>query len=87
MLLQAAEELKIDLSNSYFVGDADSDIQAGQAVGCDCFLVRTGRGQQQLTLLEQRGSNGVTVVPNLASAVDVIVQRENRIKSNTGVQR
>jgi D-glycero-D-manno-heptose 1,7-bisphosphate phosphatase len=34
MLLLAAKEHAIDLSRSWMVGDAPSDIQAGQAAGC-----------------------------------------------------
>lgn len=34
MLLQAAEEHGIDLSQSWMVGDAATDIQAGRAAGC-----------------------------------------------------
>ena len=34
MLVQAAEEHGIDLSQSWMVGDAASDIQAGRAAGC-----------------------------------------------------
>lgn len=48
MLLQVAEEMKIDLAHSYLVGDAVSDLLAGQRVGCQTFLVLTGRGFQQL---------------------------------------
>ena len=40
MLLQAADELEIDLARSILVGDKESDIQAGLAagVGVNCFL-------------------------------------------------
>ena len=34
MLLKAAENLNIDLKNSYMIGDSDSDVQAGNAAGC-----------------------------------------------------
>lgn len=34
MLLQAAKDFNIDLSKSFIVGDSDSDIKAGEAVGC-----------------------------------------------------
>jgi D-glycero-D-manno-heptose 1,7-bisphosphate phosphatase len=39
MLLQAAEDHKIDLSRSFMVGDRWSDIVAGAAVGCKTFLL------------------------------------------------
>ena len=40
MLLDVADELGIDLANSWMVGDTDGDIQAGRAAGCKTLLVR-----------------------------------------------
>jgi D-glycero-D-manno-heptose 1,7-bisphosphate phosphatase len=34
MLLQAADELELDLARSWMVGDRDSDVEAGLAAGC-----------------------------------------------------
>lgn len=45
LLLQAADDLGVDLSRSVFVGDATSDILAGQRAGCATVLVLTGRGR------------------------------------------
>ena len=39
MLLKAAEDLNIDLSQSYMVGDGENDIKAGKAAGCKTVLV------------------------------------------------
>ncbi|HID24181.1 MAG TPA: D-glycero-beta-D-manno-heptose 1,7-bisphosphate 7-phosphatase, partial [Planctomycetaceae bacterium] len=47
LLLRAARELSIDLSRSYLIGDAVSDIEAALAVGCTPIFVLTGRGQEQ----------------------------------------
>lgn len=44
MLLSAAEEFDIDLAQSFLVGDAWTDIQAGLAVSARSILVMTGRG-------------------------------------------
>ncbi|MBI3176818.1 MAG: D-glycero-beta-D-manno-heptose 1,7-bisphosphate 7-phosphatase, partial [Chloroflexi bacterium] len=41
MLLQAARELGLDLTRSWMVGDALSDLQAGQAAGAQSVLVLT----------------------------------------------
>jgi histidinol-phosphate phosphatase family protein len=40
MLLQAAEDLDLDLSNSIMVGDGDKDVFTGQAVGCRTIFIR-----------------------------------------------
>ena len=39
MLLKAADDYNIDLSQSYMIGDGENDIKAGLAVGCKTILV------------------------------------------------
>lgn len=39
MLLQAARDLNIDLSNSWMIGDSLSDIEAGRRAGCNAILL------------------------------------------------
>jgi D-glycero-D-manno-heptose 1,7-bisphosphate phosphatase len=39
MLVEAADELGISLSHSVMIGDRWRDIEAGESVGCRCFLV------------------------------------------------
>ena len=42
MLLQAARDWNIDLSQSYIIGDSERDVQAGRSAGCkDSILIRT----------------------------------------------
>lgn len=41
MLLKAAEDLNIDLIQSYMVGDGENDIKAGKAAGCKTVLLST----------------------------------------------
>jgi histidinol-phosphate phosphatase family protein len=51
LLLQAARDQGLDLPRSVMIGDALSDLQAGQRAGVGrCVLVRTGRGNRQLNL-------------------------------------
>ncbi len=48
LLLQAAQALSLDLGNSLLIGDALSDLIAGQAAGLrQTVLVRTGLGAEQ----------------------------------------
>lgn len=58
MLLRAARELDIDLRHSYLIGDAWSDMLAGQAVGCRCYMVLTGRGWRQFLSCLRKGHRG-----------------------------
>ena len=54
LLLEAAKTLSIDLSRSVIIGDALSDLLAGQSAGLDkTILVRTGRGATQANLSEK----------------------------------
>ncbi|PKN76516.1 MAG: hypothetical protein CVU52_04450 [Deltaproteobacteria bacterium HGW-Deltaproteobacteria-10] len=57
MLLQAAEELSIDLAKSYFVGDRFIDMETAKKVGAKGVLVRTGYGDD---LLQDDGPDTAT---------------------------
>ncbi|MBN1475015.1 MAG: HAD family hydrolase [Syntrophaceae bacterium] len=48
MLLQAAREMDIDLTQSYIIGDRYNDMEAGKKAGVKCVLVKTGFGQSVL---------------------------------------
>ena len=67
MLLQTAGEMGIDLSQSYLVGDAATDLLAGQRAGCQLFLVLTGRGWKQL-VPSLRAVRRFTIARNLLEA-------------------
>ena len=72
LLLQAAEEMLIDLKHSYLVGDHLSDLQAARAAGCQPIFVTTGRGNGQLaSVIEQ----GIPVAVDLDSAARWISER------------
>jgi len=76
MLLQAAQEMGIDLANSYFVGDAATDMMAARKVGCQSFLVLTGRGFQQLVPALRSVGNQFTVSRDLMGAATDIINTE-----------
>lgn len=73
LLLQAAEEMKLDLADSFFVGDAESDVMAAKAVGCRPVLVKTGRGTGQMDILRQGQVMGYYLADDLADAVNWIL--------------
>jgi D-glycero-D-manno-heptose 1,7-bisphosphate phosphatase len=75
MLLQAAAELEIDLSRSYLIGDAVSDVEAALAAGCQPLLVLTGRGEGQVAELRAKNYEAVPVVADLREAVAWIMER------------
>ena len=39
MLLKAAKDFNIDLSQSFMIGDSDNDMAAGSAAGCKCIRI------------------------------------------------
>lgn len=74
MLLQAANELSLDFSRSWMIGDAWSDLVAGQAVGlCGTILVQTGRGHEQLSQPYPDHLNSFFVAKDLADAAHIIL--------------
>ena len=40
LLLKAIDDFSIDVNNSWFIGDRDSDIQAGKSVGCNTLKIQ-----------------------------------------------
>ena len=50
MLLQAAEDFNIDLSQSWMIGDRENDILAGKAAGCRTALLGTEAYGQDLSV-------------------------------------
>jgi D-glycero-D-manno-heptose 1,7-bisphosphate phosphatase len=75
MLLQAAAEMGINLRKSYLVGDAASDLVAGQQVGCRSCLVLTGRGKHEL-LTALRSVERFSIARNLMGATAHILKAE-----------
>jgi len=47
MILQAADDWRIDLSRSYLVGDSWRDVEAGRTAGCSTILVLSGCQQEK----------------------------------------
>jgi D-glycero-D-manno-heptose 1,7-bisphosphate phosphatase len=70
VLLQAAEELGLDLTGPYLICDALSDIRAAQAAGVEGVLMLTGREAEQATLREAEAIGDCPVISDLEAAVD-----------------
>lgn len=75
MLLTAAEQYDISLQDSYFIGDAPSDISAAILAGCQPVLVLTGRGKETLEQLDQfvdKLGQPIPVFANLGETVGLL---------------
>ena len=62
MLIRAAEDFNIDLSNSWMIGDGENDIKAGKAARCKTALIGEGEYGQDMT-----GDSLLTVINALFS--------------------
>jgi mannose-1-phosphate guanylyltransferase/phosphomannomutase len=67
MLLDAARDFNIDLSQSWFIGDTERDIVAGKAAGVKTIGVLTGRALKGSTVQPD------LMKPSLTEAVDYIL--------------
>ena len=65
MFLQIAERFNVDMRGVPVVGDSLRDLQAGVAVGCQPYLVLTGKGAK--TQADPALPEGTLVFPDLAA--------------------
>ncbi|MBK9925963.1 MAG: HAD family hydrolase [Anaerolineales bacterium] len=78
LLLQAAKELSLDLRSSWMIGDAWSDIQAGQSAGVrGTIIVKTGRGSEQLLLPRPINVTDYLVCNDLSQAMNTIIAHDH----------
>ena len=73
MLQRAANDLDLDFSRSFVVGDQWHDVQAGIAVGAQSILVRTGYGRAN-EACPPSGVSPAACVDNLIEAVAWILR-------------
>jgi len=76
MILQAAQEMSLDLSRSWLVGDAVNDLEAARAAKVRNIMVLTGRGKKQEALLPADWRDEAIVVDDLSAAVRRIVEMD-----------
>ncbi len=70
LILQAADDLNIDLAQSILIGDAVSDIQAAISAGVgQSILLQTGRGKKQIRLISEDLAGKYRVEPSLITAI------------------
>ncbi len=68
MLLAAAEEMEIDLTRSWVVGDSPRDVEAGRRAGCRTILLQSASASQ-----EETGTDGPDYVAvNIREAANMI---------------
>jgi D-glycero-D-manno-heptose 1,7-bisphosphate phosphatase len=76
MGMQAAQDLEIDPSRSFMIGDKVEDIQFGLNLGTTPILVLTGYGERSREQLVELGINPAFIAPTLLDAVNWILVKE-----------
>lgn len=69
MILQAAADFNIDLSQSYMMGDDLIDIETGKNAGCRTVLVLTGKGRQTRERLAGLNIQPDLITENILTAI------------------
>lgn len=82
MLLEAADEMDVELSQSWMIGNSSRDIQAGSRAGCKTILINQRLNQRQ-TKPEKIKPDYKAV--NMKEAVNII-KMQNRSGTNTNIQ-
>jgi D-glycero-D-manno-heptose 1,7-bisphosphate phosphatase len=83
LLLRAARELSLDLSQSWMIGDAWTDLLAGRAAGVrSVAFVKTGRGNEQLLQPRPETLDDYYVFNDLSAALSAI-QKLDAIRSDS----
>ncbi len=73
MLLRARDEMDIDLTQSFVIGDKYLDIETAHNVGAKGILVLTGYGREEMQKHQSGGNQPDLVAENLMTAVDAIL--------------
>lgn len=74
MILRAAEELDIDLSQSWMAGDILNDVEAGNRAGCRTVIIDNGN-ETEWEINEKRVPD--LIAKNINEAADLILIAED----------
>jgi D-glycero-D-manno-heptose 1,7-bisphosphate phosphatase len=75
MVFRAAKDFNIDLGHSFLVGDSVSDIECGKNAGVKTILVKTGYGEESLSMLQKQNIFPTFVAQNMLE-VSKIIQKD-----------
>ena len=68
LVFKSAKDFNIDLSKSYFIGDAVSDIECGINANLKTILVKTGYGEESFSILQKLNKIPTFVAENIMDA-------------------
>ncbi|MCK9279117.1 MAG: HAD family hydrolase [Melioribacteraceae bacterium] len=78
MILDAADELNIDLSKSYLIGDRASDIESGLNAGVYSILLASDILKEQISILQNHQKSANFVADDFKNAVSKIAERTKK---------
>ena len=77
LILQAAKDENIDLSQSWVIGDGLTDVKAGKSAGCKTILL--GRMKCELCrLMDEDDARPDAIASNLLEAVSIVLNSEGK---------
>jgi D,D-heptose 1,7-bisphosphate phosphatase len=74
MIVQAAAELEIDLSQSYMIGDKSSDVEAGLNAGVKTILLESEFTAKEISALHNLGKKPNFTAANFSEACDFVIK-------------
>lgn len=74
MLLKAAEELDIDLTRSFMVGDRAGDIEAGLNAGVKSILLQSEIADEEIRNLKSKNLSPLFIAKNFLDACEFIIK-------------
>jgi len=77
LLLEAAKDLNIDLSQSWMIGDGLTDVQAGKSAGCRTILL--GKMKCELChLMDEQDAHPDFIAANLLEAANLVKSHKSK---------
>lgn len=80
MILQAASDMRLDLGNSWVIGDQVRDVQAGRSAGCRAALITSNEH-------DVREANPSVTAANFSEAVQMILRERQHQPTHNGAPR
>lgn len=77
MIRRALEERRIDITESWLVGDKETDIELGVKVGLKSILVLTGYGEAHIVAVRESFPETL-IAANLSAAVELVLRFNRR---------
>ena len=77
MLTEIGNRFQTSLDNVFFVGDNINDVTAARAAGAQPVIVKTGKGEKTVGMMDEKNLNNVPVYDDLADVVNSMLGNSN----------